>query len=389
MNSDGMLEAIFTEQEFKDLSSIKGKDRSHPVRWLIDIAREAKSGDYLRSNEFGQQILVNTEGAIKSIEIAGHDDWVQKQKSRLLEKKDFSTPSAALAEIRAFGNLLSTGLKVTPLRTGDRPTPDFKVEGRDGDKIFVEVFAKQMQGKEAKDLEDFNHGKPSSSGRKGAHIREHVVTPFGKPKCELSDHNFPIPVETVTENAISKLAQIKEAQHQASLTNPTLLWVDFQDEIWQLAHHAESVFPLLSWHGELTSGSLFYAYYGWKGAPIFELHAVEERISSPPKPMRHHGQFGGPGLMNDIRRFVDRLRGKPKSRFDAVVVSFYRTIAILENPYSRKPIPNKLWRHLTHLPWFSIEHSYLDWPQKGSLKRRLEIERQRLEAMAKVAIYQW
>jgi hypothetical protein len=185
----------------------------------------------------------------------------------------------------------------------------------------------------------------------------HFYSPFGAPK----------PGQSVTRNAIQKLAQIKqkeEAKQQFSDTAPSILWLDFQDEAWSLIINSNDAVPVVSWHGGFYSKPLWYAFYGWKDAPVFQGETTERGAHRPLDVMRHDGRF------------------RQNTKIDAVVASFPNDTIILENPFSRKPVRPWFWSRLTLLPNFNFALSQLNWPQ-ADLSQRIDAQKTRLEALAR------
>jgi len=191
-------------------------------------------------------------------------------------------------------------------------------------------------------------------------VGEHTTTPFGQPKKG----------ENVTENAISKLTALKQEELQFSEELPSILWVDFQDELWDIVLHSDSVFPIRTWRGELYSGEIWYAFYGFKEAPIFEGETTELRQSKRRVRMRHDGRF------------------RMKTKVDAVIFSFKDSTIAIENPFSSKPVPDWFWEQALNLPRFEMENSMLNWPTHDL---NVEIDRMKrvIEAIDKLDLYRW
>jgi hypothetical protein len=287
-----------------------------------------------------------------------HPEWIKNFKKRLMDSSDYTNSSSALGELRALGNLLDSGLEVTPIPTdNDKATPEFLCN-YEGFSFIIEVHSKQMSGEETKQLREFYEssfkpGQPS--------IRELVVTPFGKIKKEG---------DSIVLNAISKICGIKNREHQLTTKLPSVMWLDFQDECWDIVFKPESLLPLRSFRGELVSGEIWYAIYGWKGAPVFEGHTLEKRIANGPLKMGHPGRF------------------RQKTALCAVITSFPRNTSILENPYIEKSLPAELWPAMSMLPWFSVQNSYTKMFSKD-LAARIQMEKESIEELESKIIYSW
>lgn len=342
-----LMRTIFNSTEIEIIKKTTIKDRKHPLkRMLFPEQRDL-------------QVVENTNRALGFI-LKADKHWILNHKGNLLTTSDYTTPSSALAEIRAYGYLLEGQFSVTPFNSGATyRKPEFLLT-ENNERISIEVHAKHLNDEEAKALENFHTERVQILKGRSYIFREHVVTPFGKPRLG----------ENVTENVISKLAAIKQDESQFSQNETNILWLDFQDEIWDLVLSVNSVNPVSTWNGEWFSGGIWYAFYGWVGAPIFESHTTERRIKIPHVKMRHEGRF----------RIATKL--------DAVIVAFPRYTVILENSTSQKPIKPTVWRKLFLLPWFRFEYSYINWPNPN-LKQRIKTIKKNIISLSKKVIYSW
>lgn len=342
------LKLILNDSEIEYITNTTLKDRCHPVKRLL-YPRDRVERDF--------QVVVNTERALRHL-IQHHRQWLMNLKPRLLNIDDYSTSSGALGEIRAFGYLLEAGILVNPISGNGA---DFWVE-YDQEKVLVEVHSKQFHHKESESLENFYNYLRGENTKiyqnEGWVVGEHISVPCGKPKKH----------ENVTENAISKLSAIKQREHQMSRDHTSILWLDFQDEIWDLLDTVDRVLPVRTWNSAFYSGELWYAFYGWKDAPIFE----EFRFDMPyflgqQVKMRHEGRF------------------RNSTKLDAVIITFSRNTVILENPSSEKAIKPSLWKKLVFLPWFKFEYSYTNWPV-ADLIHRFDLDKQKLITLSNVSL---
>ncbi len=342
---DNELQSIFNDCELQLINNTVIKDRPHPLKRLFS----PRSGV-----ERDIQVLTNTERAFRHI-YQVNPQWINNLKPRLLDVDDYSQSSSALSELRAFGYLLEAGIDVKQL---SKSGSDFLLEAGQ-EKALVEVHSKQLTRSEAEGLEKFNCGltQRNSQPREspGWVVREHRTIPFGQPRKN----------ESITENAISKLAAIKDKEHQLSQDNTSILWLDFQDQIWDLLDESNRVLPVRTWNGAFFSGEFWYAFYGWNGAPIFEGFRFDISSFVGIVEMRHEGRFRKP------------------TKLDAVIISFSRSTVVLENPYSEKPIKPWLWKKLVFLPWFNFEYSLTNW-LVADLTQRINLEKQKLVALSTV-----
>ncbi|MEG4961136.1 MULTISPECIES: hypothetical protein [unclassified Microcoleus] len=337
-----------SESEIENIRNTTIKDRCHPVKRLLD-PRDGGKRDL--------QVITNTERALRHLK-QHHTQWLMNLKPRLLNIYDYSTSSGALGEIRAFGYILEAGISVKPISGNGA---DFWVEDNQ-EKVLIEVHSKQLHDKESESLEkfynDLRNEMTNRDRNTGGVIGEHKTVPFGKPQ----EH------ENVTENAISKLCAIKQREHQMSTKYTSILWLDFQDEVWDLLDTVDRVLPVRTWNKAFYSGELWYAFYGWKDAPIFQYFSLDMPLNDEKK-MRHPGRF--------------RNSTKP-TKLDAVIISFSRNTVILENPFSKKAIKPSLWKKLTFLPWFNFEYSYTNWPAMN-LIQRIELEEEKLKKLIELS----
>ncbi|MEG4072217.1 hypothetical protein QUA30_05945 [Microcoleus sp. Pol14C2] len=338
-----------SESEIEKIENTTIKDRCHPVKRLL----------YPKDRgERDSQVIVNTERSFRHLK-QHHTQWLRNLKPRLLNIDDYSTSSGALGEIRALGAILEAGISVEPIR---RNGADFLVEDNQ-EKVLIEVHSKQFYDEESESLEKFYNdlrNEMTKSDRKtGLVIGEHKTVPFGKPKKD----------ENVTANAIRKLCAIKKREHQMSTDYTSILWLDFQDEVWELLDTVDRVLPVRTWNRAFYSGEFWYAFYGWKDAPIFEQFSLDTLLN-PVVKMGHAGRF---------------INSTEPTKLDAVIISFSRNTVILENPFSKKAIKPSLWKKLISLPWFNFEYSYTNWPAMN-LIQTIELEQEKLIKLSSIEL---
>ena len=339
--------AMFSDPEREKILNAPLKDRAHPTKRILRP-----------SNRRAQYVATNTERAVSIIQKTT-PAWLKKIKPRLLEMDNYSDVSAVLGEIRAFGYMLLAGMSVEPIPETNSPTADFKIVV-DEMEIFVEVHSKQYDGVESSNLTKFNNGEelPEIETRRDANgkvcSRMIEVTPFGTP----------IPGELVAENVISRMAAIKGTKKQFPEGKLAILWLDFQDELWDMGPKYDSIFPISTWNGEFSSGEFWYAFYGWNGAPIFEKASFNTYNIGNIRPMRHDGLF-----IN-------------KSKANAIFMLFGNKSILIENPFIESIIPEKLRKNIYAMPRFNQEYSYLRWPC-DNLKDRINYEKDIIECLNK------
>jgi hypothetical protein len=212
-----------------------------------------------------------TNGAVARISDEGDDAWLRSLAPRLCRVDDPEEASAALAELRTYGAFLEAGFKIKPIPVKDDSTPDFEVDAGDGP-VIVEVFAKHQDESETELWEDIESGKTPegverhSTKINGGEIRTVISEqrPGGAPDPDKRN-------DSVQANVISRICAAKGKEKQFPTDKPSLLWIDLRSfGAWPEVVELEQCTPLMSGHHGLTSGALWYAFYGWKDAPIFE-----------------------------------------------------------------------------------------------------------------------
>ncbi len=348
---------VVREDELKELRERRFGARPHPYSTLL--------GNLTNPSQAAR----NTSRAAAAVS-RGHKAWLDAIKARIKDETDAANAASALAELRAFGALLEGGFNVTPLVPGDQPSPEFEVDAGDGTKIIVEVHAKQFDKATQRTLNEASAvlektveetlSARRESGENQPFITTSVteVTPFGEPNPDK-------PGDTITANAISRLCAIKQREHQFSADRQNILWLDLQDDYsWNLALEPEAALPVGSWNGIFYSGALWYAHYGWKGAPIFE-NTSETLGGQKSTPMGHDGRF----------RLSNRVSG--------VIVSFPQAVILLEAFDPRHPLTPEARLRIMNLPWAKAELSVCNWSE-GVASGTVEAQRAAIEALQKI-----
>jgi len=318
------LSEFLSDEEIKGISAVKGHARPHPVHLLL----EREDG---RS-----QHRANVDRALKQVSLI-NSAWLNQLKARVIGA-NHADASAALAEIRAHGALLEAGFSVQPVPTSKKATPEFLV--KDGEAEFVvEVHAKQQNLDTEKELEVARktiHEEKLSPGE----IRTHVayVHPWGRPRRHKKS-------DSTTTNAISKICSIKENEHQLRADIPSIVWMDFQDlHSSDMALTPDQFRPIMSSRENLTSGAIYYALYGWNGAPVYEeLHYSHLELPSQIQWMMHDGRF----LLSDLT--------------SAVIVSLPAATILAETPKRSRQLPSAVRLRCLGLPHFGMQDSIAEW----------------------------
>ena len=158
-----------------------------------------------------------------------------------------------------------------------------------------------------------------------------AIAPFGAPDRRKKG-------DSILTNVISRIAAIKEREHQAA-RSPTLCLVGRPSErdVTTL-DYSHQLQPLMSWNGEVQSGGYWHALYGRRGDTILESGGGRIRTNV----MQHEGRYyqkmkehGGP----------TRISG---------FVSSPKTTVIMEHPAAALPLTASFRKQLINLPWFDI-----------------------------------
>jgi hypothetical protein len=289
-------------------------------------------------------IAANRERALGQV-TRRDEQWLKALRRRLAQTEPLTEPASALAELRAYSALLEAGLDVSPILTATPGAkPDFTVRFNN-EEMHVEVHAKQNDEAMAEEVERFHRiayeervARSASAQRPSVTIRMMDIQPFGRPRPGKPD-------DTTRTNAISKISQIKDDERQFMDGVPALLWLDFQDaQNLGIALIDEDLSPVMLWRGSVNSGVLWYALYGWKGAPVFERHCL--LIPFPGRsivPMQHDGRF------------------RRSTKLSAALILFPNAIMLAESIQATAPISDNFRRHFPGLPWAGISSSIINW----------------------------
>jgi hypothetical protein len=288
-------------------------------------------------------------------------DWLHRQQPMLTAIDDPEGAAAALTEIRAYAALVEAGFTTAPILRAGSPTPDFGIDAGDGI-VDVEVFAKHQDDDQKDMLADPPRGIPPDVERSDRRPRQVLFT-----ETELHPGGAPDPAkphDSTQANMISRVCAAKGKEAQVRDDRPSLLWIDFRSfGIWPQVLALDQAAPLISGNHGLTSGALWYAFYGWRGAPIFEEDFFPmDRVV----PMGHDGRF--------------RLSGKKKSKLSGALLVLEDGQILFENPWANQPLPARARRLCERLPNFDLGRAICSW-SPGDAEMLVEIGRRQIEAM--------
>jgi hypothetical protein len=330
------LEGLLSSEEREMIWGARKTPPFHPLAVLLTGTSSST-----------ELIAANTERAARQVK-RQDEQWLRALKARLLQTECLTEPASALAELRAYGALLAADFDVSPYPThAPGSKPDFRLS-LNGEEIHVEVQAKQFDEAIAEEIERFNRATYEESNAKRASAQGPSVTvrmldvhPFGRPRPGK-------PGDTARTNAISKVSQIKADERQFAEGVPAMLWLDFQDaQNLGMSLNGEDLTPVVSWQGMVNSGVLWYALYGWKGAPVFDRHCLWIPFErGTVMPMQHDGRF------------------RRSTKLSAVLISFPNGTMLAESFRATAPVSDAFRRRFPGLPWAHISSSMVNWVPK-------------------------
>jgi hypothetical protein len=297
------------------------------------------------------------------------ETWFNNTLKRVAQTGDLEESASAIAEICCYGAMREAGFTVRAIRPASTPKPDFEfsLENTTG---VIEVATKLAHDRRVRRVRQIADGetppgversKFKISGTKITSLKAEVH-PFGPPNPDkLGD--------TTQTNAISRICSIKAKETQFVEGLPSILWIDFRHlGQWPAVLTEKQSSPLICGrHGTLCSGAIWYAFFGWNGAPVFD-----DKIGGgyTVTPMAHDGRF---------------YKGAIKSsRYSAAIICLQKATILFENPVTKTPLTDEQRATLTRLPWFSLEYSAAEW-RPGDLDRAHELARSMISALEKHA----
>ncbi len=331
----------------------------HPVVDLIKTVVSSSCDNKCRYNN-----VLKAYRFVKSYD----NKWIQAHKD-VICGSDVSSSSAALGELRCYGCLIEAfpGNNVRRIQEKRTPTPDFVVNFGNTSVSF-EVNTLNMNGDEFDSLNNYYN---SPMPPKGIYISEHSTIPYGNKRAE-----------TVNENVIHKLTQVKGKEHQTTEAKQHVLWIDIQNDYMNIlgdrADTSEPVFTGLGTNcNAFFSNELWYSCYGRKGYPLFENNALTDI----------HGGIEEKSI--PILKHSGKFVSKKSSKYDAVVFSFPCRMVMYENPYSKK-LPDELFAQLSSLNVFSYQSSMISYPNsKMYLKARVFLGGRRIKRIASKKVFRF
>ncbi|MHB8153827.1 MAG: hypothetical protein ACYDG3_12335 [Bacillati bacterium] len=329
----------FSAEQRRDALVIE-THKLHPIGAFEQYIQDEAHG--IRVGEPICFLLANTEKALFFISRrAEFEEWLNEKIVRAGDFDNLQNACAAFAEIRALGSMIEMDLVVEPVRKGEDTTPDFFISSLN---CYVEVHCKQMNEDAANGIKAFNAKPGPMPAPGGITFRSHCYRPMGGEDDE-----------TTVENLAQKFAQVigdKNAQAKEGSNN--IVWLDIQDQdMWGI--NAEYAIPVVSRNYCFNSGGLWLALYGKNDAPVFEMNHMTDEPMYQKRVLRFDGRFQ-----------------RNEEQFDAAILSFPRELLVMQNVL-KTDIDIGLWMpYIMQHSQFRFELSWIDWPVKDTLHRKVE-----------------
>lgn len=286
--------------------------------------------------------------------IQNDNEWLESKVKEFLNSAKTQTKenfSSLLGEVRAYGEILDTfyGCSVSHPKQGS----DFILEIKK-QKVNIEINTPQ-ETSNGKDTEHKEEYKNINISDKVALTSISSKAPFGYPTRAKDNIQY---------EAVCKFASIKKnkdknnnKEHkQFTEEDISILWLDMNDPTLFTFDLGDECQPLKAFNGAVSSGVLWYAFYGQKDDWIYA--SYDGMYSRDAVQMEFDGRF------------------QSGSNIDFVIVDAFTKKYILQNPYSRKDIPKELYNYFLNLFGVQISQSFFDF-EVDRLKDRIKSERGR------------
>lgn len=341
---------------------------NHPLLALVDPdAREPAKSIALETD----RCLRAIESWTKTEDAAPLLSWLNGKKGEL--GKDAINASGALAELRAFGTLLSTLYAITyvpvrPVPASKDRSPDFAL--RDNE-TYVEVCCLRHNDQEAFRVGERERLEPRliERSREAAQqvlaqhpnhsVRVDVRTTLESGEyVDVSTSADLLPNGRVLTLAVSifeprpegpekKEGRIhtiasriggKKRAGQIPEGKPGVLWMDCCDPSWALSKREADPVNVM-WQGMnlATTYGLWHAFYGRMGEAVM--------MAAGPVGLELGEKFGHASH----QQFPGRFLTEEGRAWSAAVLKFRDGLVIFENPYANVPLPFSILRGITAL----------------------------------------
>lgn len=225
------------------------------VNELIEDLKSSSAQEYEYARKLmkydGNGHLNHLENGIRIAKLK-YRSWFNGKKSALV-KSDKTGINSMLGELRAVGNIDSVFPRSLTPQMGDGA--DFKaLIGRKD--VLIEVNTPLLSCKSVVAQYEDNSNNPIK-------ISEKEICPFGRPSVSKKGV-----AANVQGEAVSKIASIKQDEHQFEKNKINILYVDFMDPGSNPFKRMmdEQISPLACGNqGEFVSGAIWWAFFWEKG----------------------------------------------------------------------------------------------------------------------------
>lgn len=355
------LDEFLTDALLRKVLSHSRTHKQHPLKRLLRLVPKRNSSPR------GRKTLHDTNAALSLIRKSRTSQKIEQWVADRVDKAcgdDYVRAASALAEIRAFGDLLQLDFAsgATPIpETQEHPTSDFNIEIGDTP-IAVEVTCKHLNEDVADDLEAF-HADDEANYEPGLTVRTKYYHPGTR---DLSDGPG-------SAYVAQKFAILKPEAHQVVDEQPAVLWVDLQEPDWKLS--PETALPVCLEKGAFTSGGLWHAFYGREENSSQRGTLILRRVQPPGASTSGGYRMEFPGM----------FRQPHGSRWSAALLSLPEGKVVLQNPWADNPLSSTTARILLGLPGGQLSPSRISWSGSTTddLERQIRRDHELLEIISR------
>lgn len=322
------IKASFDEwkQKHPKATSIQyDRENPHPLIALV-------IGDCSRTQE-----IANRTDWCFGIVKKKNSSWLESKVKKIITDKNMENVSASLGEIRAYGELVFAWNDAIKAKSSGS---DFSIKVQNTE-IKIEVHTPQHRS----ERREIAH-KPFNIDSIKSTISE--IYPFGYPQRAI---------DNTQGEATSRLSCMKKVEHQFDAKSINILWIDLKDPmLWPLDFSSIQCLPVSQFNEDITSGAFWNAFYGKKQTYIYDNLSVCG-IQSKAYSMEFNGRFWNNSLI------------------DFVIADTRTEKIVFQNPNRKEiSIPDEIFQKIHCLFAFNLELSWLDWPVRNSLKKRIETQ---------------
>jgi hypothetical protein len=252
-------------------------------------------------------------------------DWGSVKKKEVIDNTCIKNISSVLGEIRALGLIHNSflGVNLKCSKKNIAGADFYTTHYNDVLRIAIEVNTPLGRDKEERTTNKINDFMTEFS-------------PFGLPAREY---------DTNQSEVISKIASIKDDEHQFKIEDINILFLDFVNPFLYrcgLDLINEQYKPYMKHDDGITWGALWHAFYAKKNDIIVEQFNCEGIHEKGEYKMEFDGRF------------------QRNSKIDFIILNLVKELVIYENIQHEQVIDNETYLALLSLPGSSLENSFLN-----------------------------